>query len=144
MSKILRAVLVGQHPSGKNQIQMSAPAAGVIRRYPQKSFEAWRSSAYSQLDRQRGAWKKLTTKARVTVKYTPGDLIGRDVPGMMDALWHLLEWCPLHGRKKAPRCPLPFVENDKLLVSTSWEEMPLDRERPRLELTIEPIGSVNL
>ncbi|MDD5301550.1 MAG: hypothetical protein PHS14_00460, partial [Elusimicrobia bacterium] len=78
-------------------------------------------------------------------RYTPGDLIGRDVPGMMDALWHVLEWCPVHQKrqyKKACRagCSLPFVVNDQLLVSPAWEELPLDRTHPRLELTIEPIG----
>lgn len=146
MSQILRAVLVGQHPSGKNQIRMSAPSAGVIRRFPQKSFEAWRGCAYAQLDRQRGAWVKLTEKARITVRYTSGDLIGRDVPGMEDALWHLLEWCPIHQKSKQKKrcragCPLPFVLNDNLLACASWEEMDLDRENPLLEFTIEPKGA---
>lgn len=143
MSSVLRAVLVGQHPSGKNQIQLSAPSAGIIRRFPQASFERWRGTAYAQLDRQRGAWDKLTTRARIDVKYWPGDLIRRDRPGMEDALFHLLEWCPVHGiskkaRKRAPNCRLPFVDDDFLLDSGSWTQMPLDRERPRLELLIEP------
>ena len=51
MSQLLRAVLVGQHPSGKNQIGISALAAGKIHRYPQASFERWRATAYAQLDR---------------------------------------------------------------------------------------------
>lgn len=142
MIQSLRAVLTGQMPSGKNQIQMSAPSAGVIRRFPKASFEQWRGTSYSQLDRQRGAWVKLLTPARVIVRYTPGDLIGRDVPGMMDALWHLLEWCPIHRKKKDCRgrgCRLPFVYDDNLLVSPAWELLPLDRENPKLELEIIPL-----
>lgn len=140
MQQILRAVLRGQMPSGKNQIKMSAPRAGMIMRFPQASFEAWRSRSYAQLDEQRGAWDKLARPAKVTVRYFKGDLIGRDTPGIMDALCHLLEWCPIHGRNKKlkPHCPLPFVGNDALLEGWVWERPILDRENPRLELTIEP------
>jgi hypothetical protein len=139
LSPVLRAVLAGQHPSGKNQIQMSAPAAGVIRRFPKASFEAWRGTGYAQLDRQRGAWEKLKVPAVVTVRYTKGDLIRRDVPGMEDALCHLLEWCPIHGlrHKKGRDCPLPFVADDALLEDWHFVQLPLDREHPRLELVIE-------
>lgn len=140
MSQVLRAVLVGQYPSGKNQIKMSAPKAGVIMRFPQASFERWRATAYAQLDRQRGAWAKLTGPAHVTIRCFPGDLIHRDTAGIMDALCHLLEWCPIHGRNKRakPNCPLPFVADDFLLQSWEIARPVLDKARPRLELTIEP------
>lgn len=140
MSNVLRVVLEGQHPSGKNQIKMSAPKAHFIMKFPQRSFEDWRGSAYSSLDRQRGAWAKLTVPAHVSVRYTKGDLLRRDVPGMMDALCHLLEWCPAHKKKRlcSKRCPLPFVADDALLEAWTWERPILDRARPRLEFTITP------
>lgn len=140
MDLVLRAVLVGQHPSGKNQIKMSAPKAHFIMKFPQKSFENWRASAYSQLDRQRGAWVKLMGPAHVGVRYTKGDLLRRDVPGMMDALCHILEWCPAHKTKRrcSKRCQLPFVLDDNLLESWTWHRPILDRANPRLEFTITP------
>lgn len=138
MTPVLRAVLAGQHPSGKNQIGLRVGALGSIHKYPKARFEAWRGSAYAQLDRQRGAWAKLTTPARVTVSYTKGDLLRRDVPGMEDALCHLLEWCPIHGKKKRPACPLPFVADDSLLDWWVWKPTLLSRDQPRLVLTVEP------
>ena len=124
-------------PSGKNQIKMSAPRAGFIMKFPQESFEIWRAASYSQLDDQRGAWKKLLVPAQMTVQYYKGDLIKRDTPGIMDALCHLLEWCPIHGKKKNKACPFPFVEDDALLEGWRWERPILDRGNPRLEFTIE-------
>lgn len=140
MSQVLRAVLDGQYPSGKNQIKMFAPIAGVIKKYPQKTFEQWRGTSYAQLDRQRGAWAKLMTPASVVVRCFPGDLIGRDTPGVMDALWHVLEWCPAHLKKRrcSKACRLPFVLNDKLLEGVTWARPVLDRARPRIELEITP------
>lgn len=137
MSQILRAVLVGQMPSGKNAIRTQVIAGG-IHRFPKKRFEDWRGTGYAQLDRQRGAWAKLTTPAKIVIRYTPGDLIRRDVPGIEDALGHLLEWCPIHGKKKRPECPLNFIADDSLLEDWTFERMPLDRANPRLELEITP------
>lgn len=137
--QILRAVLAGQHPSGKNQIQMR-PMRGWIQKYPKASFEAWRGTGYAQLDRQRGTWETLRTPAKVTVLYTPGDLLRRDVPGMIDALCHLLEFCPIHRKVKKKdhlRCSLPFVADDVLLAHWDWTTMPLDRENPRIEMRVE-------
>lgn len=140
MSLELRAVLAGQMPSGKNQIGTQV-IGGQLHRFPQARFEKWRGSAYAQLDRQRGAWAKLTTPARIEIRYWPGDLLKRDVPGVEDALAHLLEWCPIHGKNKRlkPHCPLPFVADDALIESWAFERMPLDRVRPRLELALRPL-----
>lgn len=151
MAQLLTAVLEGQHPSGKNQIRIAAPARGVIHRFPQASFERWRATAYAQLDRQRGAWGKLTTPGHLVVRYTKGDLITRDVPGLEDALLHVLAWCPVHhkSRKEIKRqcrasCRLPFVVDDGLLDWVEWKPRPLDRESPRLELTIRPYAPEEL
>lgn len=137
MGPVLRAVLEGQMPSGKGQIRTQI-LGGRLHRFPQKRFTDWRGAAWAQLDRQRGAWPTLRTPALVTVRYFKGDLLRRDTPGIMDALCHLLEWCPVHGKKKAPRCPFPFVADDSLLEAWSWGRPILDRENPRLELTIKP------
>ena len=85
MSSVLHVVLAGQMPSGKGQIRTQI-LGGRLHRFPQKRFTDWRSTAWAQLDRQRGAWEKITVPARITVRYTPGDLIRRDAPGIIDAL----------------------------------------------------------
>lgn len=137
---VLRAVLVGQMPSGKNQIRTQI-VHGHLHKFPQESFERWRATGYAQLDRQRGAWAKLLGPARIVVRYTKGDLIRRDVPGIMDALCHLLEWCPVHGKSKkkiVQDCRLPFLADDCLLEDWVFEQLPINREAPRLELEVTP------
>lgn len=105
-----------------------------------RRFEDWRGTCYAQLDRQRGAWVKLTVPAKLNVQCYKGDLIGRDMPGVLDALLHVLEWCPAHKTKRrCPKtCPMPFVLNDNLLEGGTFERPILDRAHPRIELIIEP------
>ena len=140
MSLVLRAALAGQMPSGKNQIGAQI-VGGRLHRFPNARFERWRESAYVQLDRQRGAWTKLMTSARISVAYTPGDLLRRDVPGQIDALCHVLEFCPIHRKRSlcSKTCRLPFVLDDSLLVEWHWTRRPLDRERPGLSIEIETL-----
>lgn len=149
MSLVLSAVLVGQHPSGKNQQKIVPRMEGGYMRIPEKSFERWRATAYAQLDRQRGRWPKLRARGHVVVRYTPGDLLTRDVPGLEDALSHVLEWCPVHrgAKQKAicrAACGLPFVVNDGLLDWWEWKPRLLDRAAPRLELTVRPYDLAEL
>lgn len=138
-SNALFLVLEGQIPSGKNQQQIIV-RQGRVMKFPNARFKRWRDSAWQQIQRQRGKWLTLKTPARVFAKYWPGDLLRRDVPGMMDALSHLLEFCPV-CRKKNKTCNIPFVQDDSLLVSWHWDRMTLDRARPRLEVTLCPIES---
>lgn len=131
----LKFTLDGQMPSGKNQIQ-TAMVRGRLIRFPNARFKAWREGAYQRLLTDRGDWTTLRQPALVTIKYYPGDLRTRDVPGMMDALCHLLEWCPTCGKDQRPDCKRHVVEDDKLLVHWHWTTMPLDRKAPRIEVEI--------
>lgn len=128
--------LEGQMPSGKGQIK-TAVIHGRMMKYPSPRFKAWRNDAYQQLRAQRGSWSTLKEPAMVHVRYWAKDRLCRDVPGIMDALCHLLEYCPV-CKKKNKTCPIPVVQDDSLLVSWVWVRMPLDRERPRIEVTIAP------
>lgn len=128
--------LNGQMPSGKGQIK-TAKINGRMMRYPSPRFKAWRVDAFRQLQDQRARWPILREAARVFVRYTPGDLIRRDVPGIMDALCHLLEYCPVCKRKNK-ECGLPVVQDDSLLVDWAWERMALDRAQPKIVVTIQP------
>jgi Holliday junction resolvase RusA-like endonuclease len=66
------------------------------RRYPTARFVQWRASAYYQVRAQlikQQAWREWPRHApmALTVYYRPRDRRRRDVPGMLDALLHLLE-----------------------------------------------------
>jgi hypothetical protein len=132
----LQLVLEGQMPSGKNRVK-EVFIRGKKIRYPDKRFKLWRKDAYQQLRDQRGSWEILRTWARVRVRYWPKDMITRDVSGIMDALCHLLEYCPV-CKKKNKECEIPAVQNDGLLIHWSWERMPVDRARPRIEVLVSP------
>lgn len=131
-----QVTLEGQLPSGKNAIK-EVFIRGMKIRYPNARFKAWRQSSYQQLRAQRRSWPILRVPARVGVRYWPGDLRTRDVPGMEDAICHLLEYCPVCKRKNKT-CPIPAIADDGLLHSWRWTRMPIDRARPRAEVTIVP------
>lgn len=128
----LKFVLTGQMPSGKNRILFTF-RHGRMMKYPEPRFKAWRAKAWPEIHNQRGTWRTLRQPARVYVSYWPGDLIRRDVPGIMDALCHLLEYHP------AGLEALKVIEDDSLLVSWNWTRMPLDRANPRIEVEIQPL-----
>lgn len=134
--------LIGQMPSGKNRIRI-AFVRGRLMKYPEARFKKWRADAARQIEYQRGQWTILRQRAGMEIRYWPGDLIRRDVAGMMDALCHLLEHCP-SCKKKNKECPLPVVQDDSLLTDWVWVLMPLDRANPRIEVTITPLESIEL
>jgi len=134
MDSVVTITLRGQMPSGKGMIQ-TAVIRGRLMRYPNPRFKAWRVKAFQEMQNQRGRWPRLEEVARVSVRYYPGDRIRRDVPGIIDALCHLLEYCPV-CRKKNKTCNIPFVADDSLLAHWDWKTMDLDRENPRIEFTI--------
>lgn len=131
----LRVVLLGQMPSGKGQVR-TAVVRGRVMKFPNARFKAWRADAYRQLCEQRGRRSTVGAPCAVGVLYVPGDLVRRDAAGIMDALCHLLEHCPFHAKREWPDCGHRLVADDSLLKDWAWREAPLDRERPRLELTL--------
>lgn len=64
------------------------------------------------------------------VDYVPGDLRKRDVPGMLDALLHVLE----RGG---------YVVDDAQIRQVTWTPFPIDRQHPRCTVTLSPL-TVNL
>jgi len=92
----LRLELKGQIPSGKNAIQLRPIVAksgrSFVQKYPNKRFVQWRTDALKQLALQIPTdYRTITTPVDITITYTASDLRRRDAPGMIDALWHLLE-----------------------------------------------------
>lgn len=79
--------LPGQLPSGKNAVQVTR--AG--RRYPGDRFKNWRDQMFLMMAAQRVPVSLLDKPLSMTVDYTAGDKRRRDVPGMLDAILHLIE-----------------------------------------------------
>lgn len=116
----MKFTIVGQIKSGKNNM-------GITRsghRYPRKSWADWRDNVKAQILAQspRGV-PPIDTDATFDVVYIPGDKIRRDVPGMLDALFHCFERTGI-------------VSDDTLFKDVSWKTAPLDRGNPRVEVTI--------
>lgn len=123
---MMKFVLKGQIPSGKNAMQVTRTG----RHYPLARFVRWRSDATRQL-REQGILNIRNVgilsgsgRKKITVRYFSGDVRRRDVPGMMDAICHLLEWSDV-------------VVDDALLKDWDWKTMEIDRDNPRCEICME-------
>lgn len=80
----------GQIPSGKNAVITTRTG----HRFPQKRFVAWREHALKFLKiANKASYLDHTIKdpVDIVIKYTASDKRRRDVPGMIDAIWHVLE-----------------------------------------------------
>ncbi len=124
----LTVTIPGNCPSGKNQVDICYDCDGKERRIPDKVFTAWRTRALQDLALALRGRRDLPLRGALiaTVIYTPGDARCRDVPGVMDALWHLLERGGL-------------VENDGQIRGVIWTERPVDGALAGVVLTLEPI-----
>lgn len=119
--------LTGPLVSGKNQIQLSY-RHGRIFKYPNKRFVAWRTSAAEQLlPLKRTSTWPLHGRVKLTVRYTPGDAIRRDLTGMLDALFHLLEH-------------VGIVENDYQIQCVEWHDAAMQRNHGKVEVQIGEAG----
>lgn|SRR3990167_3029048 len=117
--------LLGQIRGGKNHVQITRTG----HRYPNPSFVEWRDGAIAQIKKQcvfnkYGEDHTIKTPATVLVRYWAGDKRKRDVPAMIDALWHVLE----RGG---------FVDDDSLLETVFWKYEGYDVKNPRLQVVIE-------
>jgi Holliday junction resolvase RusA-like endonuclease len=105
--------LTSQLPGGKNQVQHTKTG----RHYADTRFAAWRKEAGTEIVLQRATWPaelKMTLPFRqdlaLSVSYrelTKGGA-GRDLTGMLDAIFHLLEHCEV-------------IENDRQIKALEWE-----------------------
>jgi len=116
----VRFTLLGPIRGGKNHVGITRTG----KRYPLKPFVAWREGIFAQL---RFVPRELTGKpCIIRVRYFAGDKRKRDVPAMMDALFHCFERSGL-------------VKDDALLCNVEWT-YGFDRKNPRTEIEIEEIN----
>lgn len=101
-------VLAAQIPSGKNAVQITRTG----KRYPNERFKAWRDAALAQI----GDARSFEGPVAMAVAYTPRDKIRRDVPGLLDALCHLIERAGI-------------VHDDAQVKNVAWTTFPPEKNR---------------
>lgn len=121
----------GQLPSGKNSIKTTRTG----KRYPTQRFVEWRDEAVAKATEHvrttaswtHWPWFRKPTKLCIEIHYAAGDLRRRDIPGMLDALFHVLERAQV-------------VEDDAQIKETHWYQLPVDRSAPGVTVTLREAG----
>jgi hypothetical protein len=119
--EVITLNIKGQIKSGKNHVQITRTG----RRFPLKSFADWRDGVIDQILPQ-GPFVKIPPPLSIVIDYYPGDLIRRDAPGMIDALFHCFEKAGI-------------VEDDAHFKAVLWREWPIHRENPRANVVIQAL-----
>lgn len=122
-------VLQMQIPSGKNAVQITRTG----KRYPGKRFRAWRDEAMDSITRQSrhislGFTGCFAGHVSMIVDYVPGDNIRRDVPGLLDALCHLIE-------------KVGLVQDDAQVKTVRWTTFPVQPKRPRCSVSLAALAT---
>lgn len=114
--------ILGKTPSGKNAVQITRTG----RRYPNERFQKWKGEALRQINRN---WLNPLFTGPVTalIRYTPGDMIRRDIPGIQDALFHVLEAALV-------------VADDAQVKDLTFKTLPVDREHPGISVYIQEMA----
>ena len=113
-------ILKGQCKSGKNNMIVLRNGMHI----PKKDFVEWRAKMVKQIYEQRPPVGPIDQPCSIDIRYVPGDLRTRDIPGMVDALFHVLEYSKT-------------VRNDFLFKNLVWKTLPLDRENPAVAVHID-------
>lgn len=119
---MIELVLYGKVSAGKNN--MGVTRTGV--HFPRPAFRKWRDAAVVQVLAQVAKRPLLSVPLRATVCYYPGDLRRRDMPAIIDGVWHVLERSGV-------------VKDDALIHEVDYTQMPLDRKNPRLRICLQEL-----
>ena len=120
-AKGLRLVICGQIIGGKNNIIITRSG----RRFPKANWAAWRDDAVAGIREQlKPSFQTITEPVNVRLTYFAGDRRRRDMPAVIDAIWHVLEksgvvkddfllWVKESTRnydKTSPRAEIEFLD----------------------------------
>lgn len=130
-----RFILEGQVRGGKNHMQINFRTG---THYPTPEFAAWRNRACAEIMAQkRDMLLYFRSKKGVTVKlpfdqelacdidYTPSDNRRRDIPAILDAIFHVLERSGI-------------VADDALIKHIAFRTRQKDARNPRAIIVLEP------
>ena len=108
---------------GKNHIGITRTG----RRYPHANWAIWREGILRQL-------KNLVIQdlvpydkpCKIVFSYWSGDHLRRDVPAMLDSLFHCFERAGI-------------IKDDSLFKTVEWNDQGYDKKNPRVEIGIQEI-----
>lgn len=120
MMPILSLTIKGQIRGGKNN--MGVTKSGI--HYPHPKFVAWRKYVMDQLSIQ---VENFTPIDNINYKwqfiYTPEDNRRRDLPAILDAVFHVLE-------------KMKIVVDDCLIKNICFINKPKDKDNAGMEITV--------
>jgi Holliday junction resolvase RusA-like endonuclease len=123
----MKLKIQGQIKSGKNN--MGVTRGGL--HFPRRDWKEWRDGVLTQISAQLvGFLPPEVASYAITFDYHPGDNRRRDVPGMIDALFHCLERAGV-------------VKDDAHFKDVVWKTYPIDRGNPRVDIEISPLPPQN-
>ena len=114
----LKITIRGQIRGGKNNMGVSRDG----HHYPNKKWAAWRNEAVAQVKRQLPTtFRTITTPINMRLDYVAGDRCRRDMPAIIDSIFHVLE--------------KSGIVSDDTLIWFTVSSRSYDPEKPRAELT---------
>lgn len=109
--KILELHFKGQVRGGKNNMKVTRTG----HHYPDPNFVKWRNDMFRQIKEQIPVVVKIVDKSCHWVfEYTPEDARRRDVPAILDAIFHVLERSFI-------------VSDDSIIKDIEFKELPIDK-----------------
>jgi len=123
--------LSDQIPSGKNQTRkVYSESLHRMMIIPNERFTSWRGEAGAEILTQQSLWPAavklrmpLAIPLKIYISYHPLDKRIRDLPGCMDAIWHLLVFTRI-------------IKDDSWLKGVTWE-YPYRTFGPCVQLRLE-------
>lgn len=100
LTKLGKVIVQGESPRGftlrlTGQVRGGKNAMGITRtgrHYARTPFKIWRDAAVSGIQRQLPTgWIPIAGPVSVRLDYVAGDQRRRDMPAILDAIWHVLE-----------------------------------------------------
>jgi|SRR3990167_838690 len=111
----------GPIKGGKNHIMITRTG----HRYPNPKFAAWRDEVVNGLVPMIGAYR-FDAPVSIKVIYTPFDLKRRDMPAMLDSIFHCMEKAGL-------------IEDDCLVKDLQWTARAKDKENAGVSVFLEDL-----
>jgi Holliday junction resolvase RusA-like endonuclease len=110
MVTILEIHLKSQVRGGKNNMKMTRTG----KHYPDPKFVEWRNRMFAQIKEQWPAVVTIKDKShKWYFEYTPEDNKRRDIPAILDAVFHVLERSFI-------------VSDDSIIKNIEFTELPID------------------
>ena len=121
----MKFTIKGIIKGGKNHINITRTG----HRYPNPAWAKWRDRVVVDLRfglASHGNPETINAPCNLSVDYYSGDRRKRDVPAMIDALFHCFEKAGL-------------VKDDCLIENVVWNHKGYTKENPRVEVQIEEL-----